>query len=116
MTQRLLVAVIAILIGLAPALARAQDRTKGPGSPKAKPPATLEQRIADLEAQAAKLMKEVQALRDEVKATRAPADEDITIFRLKNAEAVRLAKLLDELLRGKNDKDLRILADPATNS
>src|SRR5262245_33296414 len=62
MTQRLLVAVIAILFSLAPASARAQDRTKGPSNPKAKPPATLEQRIADLEAQAAKLMKEAQAL------------------------------------------------------
>src|SRR5438552_11782356 len=101
MPRRILAAAVAVLLGLAPTAVHSQNKTTAPIAPKSKP-ATLEQRIAELEVQAAKLQKEAQALRDELRATKAPADEDITIYRLKNANAVTLAKLLDELLRGKN--------------
>jgi type II secretory pathway component GspD/PulD (secretin) len=104
-----------LLLGLSMSVANAQDRTATTSEPKAKP-ATLEQRIAALEEQAAKLQKEAQALREALKALKPSVDEDITIYRLKNANAVSLAKLLGELFHGPSNKSLRILADPETNS
>jgi RNA polymerase sigma factor (sigma-70 family) len=45
-----------------------------------------------------------------------PDGGDFLVFRLRNAEAAAVAKVLDELLGGKHAEGLRFVADPRSNS
>jgi type II secretory pathway component GspD/PulD (secretin) len=110
MTARL---ILALAVALIPTLARADDGSKA-GKPD---PAALERRVADLEKQLTKLLADLQALRSELKQmAKADAPEEFQIFALKNADAVKLAKVLDEIFNSKAGKALRIVADEQTNS
>lgn len=83
-----------------------------------RPAATLEQRLAALEQQAAKLLTEIQAIRQVMSASKDTKEsalvEDIAIYRLRNVEAGRIVEVLLSILD--NEKDLRIIPDAATNS
>lgn len=120
MTIRPLAAILSAAACLTVATARADQRP--PENPKPErsgaQPASLEQRIAALEDRAGKLLQEAQALRNELKAQKEPAEarSEFEIIRLKHMESSRLAKILQELIQGKDDKDLRIVADAPTNS
>lgn len=96
--------------------ARAQDKTTPKGE---KQPPTLEQRLALLEEQAARMLAEIKAIRGEVKKEAAAQNDlgNISIYRLKNVQATEMAKLLTELFSiNRDNKSLRIVADAATNT
>jgi type II secretory pathway component GspD/PulD (secretin) len=95
-------------------------RAQGKAAPKdAKPAPTLEQRLALLEEQAAKMLAEIKAIRGQIKES-TPNREDLknfTIYRLKNIDANQMAKLLSELLDlPRGNKTVRVVADSQTNS
>jgi Bacterial type II/III secretion system short domain len=95
---------------------------RGQGKPvpkEVKPALTLEQRLALLEEQAARMLAEIKGIRGQLK-DGMPTRDDIknfNIYRLKNAEANQMAKLLSELLDlNRGNKTLRIVSDSQTNS
>jgi hypothetical protein len=93
-----------------------QDR--GGPAPKRRPDAAgVDRRLADMEAQLGKLLKEVQTLRNDLKAAPARAEKrmELNIFKLKNAHAEEMVRVLRELLTDGAD-NVRIIADVRTNS
>jgi RNA polymerase sigma factor (sigma-70 family) len=100
--------------------ARAAQGGADAAAPNAKPagPRSLERRLADVEKQLQQLLTEVRSLRQELKGKGKPAEvvADGTVFRLRHASAVDAAKILQEVFRGKRSPDLRVVADPRTNS
>lgn len=117
MTSRTLAPVLALLVCL-PMVGSAGDGDP-PGDPKQPPArrtavAALERRLADLEAKLVQMTKEVQGIRNDLKA-QAPAAEraEFQVFHLKNSQGTQLAKTLQEFFA---DKTLRIVCDPQTNT
>jgi hypothetical protein len=109
-TPRTLAPALALLLGL-PAAAPAGQPQPPPQRPDA---AALDRRLAELEAGLARMTKEVQALRGDLKRLApAPPESEYRVYTLKNADGTKLAKTLQELL---GDRDLRVVCDPQTNS
>jgi type II secretory pathway component GspD/PulD (secretin) len=88
-------------------------------SPKTTPASpTAEMRIAAIEELAAKLLKETQALKAELKAVKKPTEvsADFSIYRLKFSDAMQMTKILSAAMDAGDEKLVRIVADPTTNS
>jgi hypothetical protein len=117
MTARTVATVLPLLVCL-PIVgsAGAGDPPGDPKQPAARrtDPAALERRLADLEAKLVQMTKEVQGIRNDLKAA-APAEErpELQVLKPKNLEGTQLAKTLHEFL---GDKNLRIVCDPQTNT
>jgi type II secretory pathway component GspD/PulD (secretin) len=77
-----------------------------------------DQRLAELEATLTRALKEVQALRGEMKTPAPPAQgrHEVRIFMLKNAEARQTAKLLNDIYGGRDDKEMTVGCDERTNA
>jgi RNA polymerase sigma factor (sigma-70 family) len=95
----------------------AEQASARPARPRPQPavPRNLAQRLADVEKQLHQVLAEVQELRRELKG-KAPAVGDGKVLRLKNASAPDAAALLDKIFNDKKAQQLRIVADPRTNS
>lgn len=114
MFKRLKYALAAFTLFLSATQVSAQD--KQPAKTEMKTTVTLEQRLALLEEQAVKMLADIKAIRAEIKDAK-PEGSDFRIFRLKNANAIQVSRLLVELLgTNRESKSLRIVADQATNS
>lgn len=113
MTSRSLILLAGLLL-VGPAWAQAPPADRPPKAPPDAAP--LERRLAALEDQVAKLLKEVEILRKDLKSPQADATSEFKIFALKHAKASEMAKTLQELLQKKDEQTLRIVADPASNS
>ena len=83
------------LVLLLPGLTWAQEN-KAPASE----PAPLDKRLAEIENELTALLKEVQSFRRDVRASREQTTTGIRILRLKNGNAIEMAKVLKELFRG----------------
>jgi Bacterial type II/III secretion system short domain len=120
MTRRPLPVFVGLLLGLLAGTPAWAEGPSGSQKKKEKAPDTagLERRVADLEAQVAKLVKEVQGLRGELKApaARPEGNAEIQVFTLKNAKATEMAKTLQDLLQEKDGPAPRIVGDPSSNS
>lgn len=111
-----------VCLALSLSLALCADSVRAQGNPapkEAKLALTLEQRLASLEEQAARMLTEIKAIRGQIKQG-APANPDlnnINIYRLKNLAAPQTANLLTELLNlNRQNKTLRVVADAQTNA
>src|SRR5207249_8081161 len=86
----------------------------GSGLRAQQPPADLEKRVSELEAQLKQLTKELQELRTQLKASSVKGDA--LMIRLSHAEANATAKKISDLLGLKKGGTPRIVADPRTNN
>jgi hypothetical protein len=117
MSPRTLATVLSLLVCL-PFIgsAGAGDSPGDPKQPAAKRPdaASLERRLADLEAKLVQMTKDVQGIRNDLKVL-APAPErpEFRIYSLKNAHGTKLAETLQEFL---GENAIRIVCDPQTNT
>jgi len=100
---------LSVFLGLA-AWARADD-----------PPSKAteaEQRLAEMEKKIKTLLEDVQALRKEIplKPERPGAKMTFNVLTLKHADATAMVKILNDLFRTTERTQMRIVADPRTNS
>src|SRR5262245_57745949 len=77
-----------------------------------------EHRLAEMEKRIKTLLEDVQALRKEIplKPERPGAKMTFNVLTLKHADATAMVKILNDLFRTQERTQMRIVADPRTNS
>jgi hypothetical protein len=112
---------MALLFGLlVPGSTRAQEPPAGRQEKPQPDTASLERRLADLQAEIVKLRKEVQSLRTERNTppvSLQPGGKTVVdVFTLKHAKAAAVAKALHDLFPEKDGLTLRIASEPNSNT
>lgn len=103
----------AMFLGIAQA---AEPAAGGPDTVVRRENATVERRVAELEAQLERLQRELKELRAAKEATPAKSDaREMRVFALRYVSADAMVDSLKPLITGESAKEIRIVADTRTN-